>query len=387
MDVVVSNLVNHRSGRVRTSQRELQRQPTCDPDQLQLLVRSCSERQVSAKDIMSGDFLSKLASENVGAFLNLAPSRQVAPARKLTWASACSGSGGDKLVQAAMASAYKEQGIAIEFETVFDCEIDTGKQKYLQQSQESLQPGLRPCLFKDIGELGNQTAECVVHGANCRVPGADVLCCCTSCRDVAKPNTKNKSDGSVFKQTTSAGGSAQTWKGFLAYLEVHRPVLFFFENSDTISDVNNAPTGRDRHSHLDLLLSEIASRGYETQPMVLKSSFFGLPQSRRRLYLVGVLTRSCQALDFSRRTLKHIFTTFRGFVHVGQRKPPCASDLLLPDSDPCVEVELQSRLSRPIKKHKYDVKKYQQMFVSEGLCFFIVFSSLFDRPNAIFIIS
>ena len=64
------------------------------------------------------------------------------------------------------------------------------------------------------------------------------------------------------------------------------------------------------------------------------------------------------------------FTTFRCFLSVGQRKPPCAGDLLLPDSDPCVEVELQSRLSRPIKKHKYDVKKYQQMFVSEGLCFF-----------------
>ena len=46
----------------------------------------------------------------------------------------------------------------------------------------------------------------------------------------------------------------------------------------------------------------------------------------------------------------------------------CASDVLLPDSDPCVEAELQSRLSRPIKKQKYDVKKYQQMFVTEGLC-------------------
>lgn len=53
---------------------------------------------MSASDIMSGDLLPKLASENVGVFHELSRFRQFASARVLTWASVCSGLGGDKLV-------------------------------------------------------------------------------------------------------------------------------------------------------------------------------------------------------------------------------------------------------------------------------------------------
>ena len=361
-----SALVKNRCKRGLPRQRDLRRQPTCDPCQLKLLVGRGSKRQVAASDIMNGEFLPKLASENVGAFLELAPSRQVAPARQLTRASACSGSGGDKLVQRAMASAYQSQGIAIEFETLFDCEIDTGKIKYLKMLQESINPGVSPCLFKDICQLGCQAAECVVHDGKCPVRGADIFVCCTSRKDVARPNTKNKSDVGVFQKNMSPGGSAQTWQGFLNYLEAHRPAVFFYENSDVIAD-DTPSTGQAKNSSRDVLLSEIASRGYEAQPMTLASEFFGVPQSRRRFYMMGVLTKSCQALDFSRRSFQDIFATFRAFLQVTQRMPPCANDLLLPDSDPCVEAELQRRLSKPVRKSKYDVKKYQQMFGSHGL--------------------
>ena len=40
---------------------------------------------------------------------------------------------------------------------------------------------------------------------------------------------------------------------------------------------------------------------------------------------------------------------------------------MLSDSDPYVGVALQSRLSKPPKNVKYDVKKYQQMFAANGL--------------------
>ena len=352
------------SGRVQASGRVLQRQPTCDAGTLASVAKRASLLQVSASDIMNGDFLPKLAVENIGAFTELAPSREVAPARVLTWASACSGSGGDKVVQAAMASAYKSEGVAVEFETVFDCEEDVEKQKYLQKLQEALHPGLRPCLFKDISQLGGETAECVVHDGNrCRVRGVDIFICCTSCKDVSKAN---KPEGSVFKPKKSVGGSAQSYRGFLDYLETHRPAVFFFENVDAITD-NVSTGGQPARSSQDVLLSDLASRGYECQPMTLASAFFWVPHSRRRWFLTGVLTKNSRALDFSRRALKDIFATFRAFLQVGQRKPPCASNLLLPDSDPCAEAELQSRLSKPVKIFKYAVQKYQQMFESHGL--------------------
>ena len=44
----------------------------------------------------------------------------------------------------------------MEFETVFDCEIDKVKQQYLRVLQETVDPGVKPCLFKDIGQLGDE---------------------------------------------------------------------------------------------------------------------------------------------------------------------------------------------------------------------------------------
>ena len=325
-------------------QRGLKRKPTCDETQTRSLVESCGARQVVADDIMKGLFLPKLAEENIPCYEVLAPGRKVAPARRLKWGSACSGSGGDKLVQKAMAAAYKKAGIDMEFETVFDCEIDKGKQDYLRVLQETVDPGVRPCLFKDIGQLGDEKGECVVHGGWCFVPGADILCCCTSCKDVAKPNTRNRSDAqsdaSVFTQNTSAGGTAQTWKGFLNYLERHRPAVFFFENSDTISD--NVLIAQ-------VMFNDLSSRGYEAQHMTMYSHSYGVPQARRRFYMVGVLTHSCEALDWRDRSVKTVFATFGAFLRCGQRQPPCASSLLLPDSDPYVGAALQSRMLKPPK--------------------------------------
>jgi len=356
-------------------QRGLERKPTCDEDQTRALIACASVRQVEADDIMKGKFLPKLAEENIPCYEELAPGREVAPARRLKWASACSGSGGDKLVQKAMAAAYKKVGIDMEFETVFDCEIDKAKQQYLRVLQETVDPDAQPCLFKDIGQLGDEKAECVVHGGRCCVPAADILCCCTSCKDVAKPNTRNRSDAasdaSVFTQNTSAGGTAQTWKGFLNYLERHRPAVFFFENSDTIADNNphqQKKEGTAERSHRQVMYNDLSSRGYEAVHMIVYSNCFGVPQNRRRFYMVGVLTHSCEALDWKgERSVQEVFATFCAFLRCGQRRPPCASSLVLSDSDPYVGAALQSRLSKPPKNVKYDVKKYQQMFAANGL--------------------
>lgn len=352
--------------KIARSQRSLRREPTCDAATLDAAVLRWGACQVSAEAIMNGDFLPQMAAAHVQAFAELAPGREVAPVRTLTWASACSGSGGDKLVQRAMATAYNNSGIAMNFKTVFDCEVDIGKREYLQKLQQSVDSSVQPCLFKDVCDLAHARAECVVHDRKCVVSGVDVFVCCTSCKDVSRVNTHNKSTGLVLKQKESSGGSAQTFQGMLAYLEAHRPTLFFFENVDAISDTEPV-NGQSQISNQDLVLSEFASRGYEAQPMMLESHFFGLPQSRRRFYVAGVLTRANPAIDFSQRSIEVIFSTFRSFLKVCQRKPPCASKLLLPDSDPCVESELQRRLSKPASRCTYDVNKYQAMFAAWGL--------------------
>ena len=79
----------------------------------------------------------------------------------------------------------------------------------------------------------------------------------------------------------SKGGSAQTWQGMLAYLDGHRPSLVFWENADGSEAV--ATDSKAAQSNVDIVLADLASRGYEAQKCTVNSVSFGLPQSRQRV--------------------------------------------------------------------------------------------------------
>ena len=97
-------------------------------------------------------------------------------------------------------------------------------------------------------------------------------------------------------------------------------------------------------SNLDLASAELAGRGYEHQTMIAEASSFGLPQSRRRLFLVAVLTVANPAITFEDRSVQVTFATLRSLIGCTQRKAVCATELLLHPDDNAVDEELNNRL-------------------------------------------
>ena len=97
-------------------------------------------------------------------------------------------------------------------------------------------------------------------------------------------------------------------------------------------------------SNADLLLSEFSSRGYEGQRMTLDAHSFGLPQHRRRMWVLVVRVVANARATFVDRQIDQVFVTFCACVSACQRAAPCASGVLLVDDDPAVAAELERRL-------------------------------------------
>ena len=148
----------------------------------------------------------------------------------------------------------------------------------------------------------------------------------------------SKQSRAILRQHWSPGGSAQTFHGLLAYIDRCPPNLVIYENADSMDEGSG-------ESNVDILLSEFSSRGYEGQRMTLDAQSFGLPQHRRRTWVLFVRVVANSRVTFVDRGIDRMFVTFCACVSACQRAAPCASGVLLVDDDPAVEAELERRLA------------------------------------------
>ena len=109
----------------------------------------------------------------------------------------------------------------------------------------------------------------------------------------------------VFQQTEGKGGSAQTFKGLLAYVW---PMLFIYENVDSIDDKVSASA----ETNCDILLKSMAALGYAGQKLMTDAQEFGLPCRRRRLYILFIREASPK-LCFQRRSLSQVSASSSAF--------------------------------------------------------------------------
>ena len=173
-----------------------------------------------------------------------------------------------------MEQAYHDAGFDTIFTQAFACEVDGLKRKWIhgviyhgKGQEDSI------CIFRDIVQLGQATALCWTHSRNCKVPSVDILVVGTSCKDMSKLNPQHAQNRAILAMPSSGGGSAQTFHGLLSYTSAHRPCLLLFENVDAMDD-GGGDDGRG--SNMDVMLSEMASRGYEGQQFLVDSTEFGV---------------------------------------------------------------------------------------------------------------
>ena len=317
--------------------RKLERQLSIDPAAAQEHARECSSRRVSVAALRDGTALPLLAREHCESFRKLLGpdcDDRLAPPRRITYGTACTGSAADILSFRALEAAYQQHIPCFEVACTFNCESNAFKRKW-GMAMHGLCPGTAsnpPCWFKDISCLHEGTAACCQHNepGGCPVPAVDIFVCATSCKDFSNANRKH---------TRPGGESARTLSGMIKYLDRFRPPLFLFENVDSIDGTASGQACSD----MDIAMNSWASIGYECQRVVVNSKEFGIPASRSRMLVIGMQTMSNAAFDFSERPLNVVFSTLRSLIRLCQRAHSCASGVLLPSDHPAVRMELQRR--------------------------------------------
>lgn len=151
-------------------------------------------------------------------------------------------------------------------ECVFTSEIKPHAISILQQNHPN---------EKIIGDITKVDANCI--------PDFDILCAGFPCQ--------------AFSAAGKREGFADT-RGTLFFdveriLKAKRPKGFILENVEGL--VNH-----DKGRTLQVILSHLDSIGYKVSYKVLNSKFFGVPQERKRIYIVGTFWKKVSLEDFQK---------------------------------------------------------------------------------------
>lgn len=105
------------------------------------------------------------------------------------------------------------------------------------------------------------------------MPSGDVLLGGFPCQDFSSSGTKEGLSGT----------RGQLYQVLVDYMAVHRPKIVVAENVPHLARLR-------RGAYLSAILADFEAQGYDFDVWSLYAPDFGLPQSRRRLFLVGVRT-------------------------------------------------------------------------------------------------
>ncbi|MBQ8348472.1 MAG: DNA (cytosine-5-)-methyltransferase [Ruminococcus sp.] len=156
------------------------------------------------------------------------------------------------------------------FECVGWCEID----KFAQKAYRALYDTGGETFYEDITKID--------YGS---MPDFDLLVggpCCQSFSVAGRRLAFEDDRGNLFFD-------------YIRILEVRRPKYFIAENVPNLLGISQGECWK-------IILEKISELGYSMCWRVLNSAGFGIPQSRRRLFLVGYLGERCPAeiLSFGR---------------------------------------------------------------------------------------
>lgn len=143
-------------------------------------------------------------------------------------------------------------------ETVFLCEKNSFCRKVLQKRFPTVP------LKGDISGISNEDAEAI--------PAAEVWCGGFPCQDVSLANQG--------KRLGLQGARSGLFFEFARLVDIAKPEWIVLEN---VPGLFNSNGGEDFRAVLD----ELVTLGYGVSWRVLDAKYFGTPQRRRRVYLVG----------------------------------------------------------------------------------------------------
>jgi len=166
-------------------------------------------------------------------------------------------------------------GISFGISHCFSCENVDFKQDFIL---DHWNPEL---FFPDLMKLHLDSTE-DIRGRSCGVPPVDVFVCGIECDSISALSCNASKNRTCIE--LEAGRTGSTAAACMRYVRKHRPAVWIAENVKSLA--TKGPDGKSNLSQLITLANEV---GYLVRAQVMETQRYGLPQSRSRYYLVGVL--------------------------------------------------------------------------------------------------
>lgn len=148
----------------------------------------------------------------------------------------------------------------------FDLAFERNGDKVVAQSE--IDKHCSQVLGKHFPDVPNLSDVRGVDGRNYR--GIDVICGGSPCQDVSQAG----------RRAGLAGERSSLWFEFARIIEEAKPKIFLFEN---VTGLLTSNQGRDFGS----IIGSMAELGYAVCWRILDSQYAGVPQRRRRVFIVG----------------------------------------------------------------------------------------------------
>ena len=331
--------------------RSLTRQLTVERGAAEAMMKKNQSEILSGTAFKNGSLLGDLARSHVRSFREVLPDNHKPMSGLRTWATLCSGSEGAHFVMQEVELAMGAWNTAsgqepLQLVQLFACESVAIKRKWIHHvvnGPRKAKGQKAMCIYTDILHMGQRTAFCETHDKECEIPGVDILLVSTSCKDLSLLSSAARNfTEPVLDMDTSPGGSADTFGGFLGYLDVRPASLIIYENSDQMVDDHAAPAEKTNE---DVFLAKMSARFYECSNVIINAKLYGCPQTRRRFFAVCLRT-AVGIIDFRTRTVFDQLRTMILLLQGCKRACPPALDLLLPDDDFALQVELCAMLEK-----------------------------------------
>ena len=220
----------------------------------------------------------------------------------------------------------------VKYETVWSCENDANKQKWIKYMHQNES---QTCIFDDIESLHHMVCKCVVHPdvPVCPVPeprGERLAVAGFSCKDLSSLNKRARRAG-TSALANGTGSSAKTLRGLLLYLETSNMYVWVGENLDDLDKVFSV--------NRQFMLQELGNIGWVADTVSLDSSQLGAPTARKRAYIIAINCYKCNlSPEDSRKLLTSIVTCIQKLV-----VPMLPlTDFLLEDNDPYMQTFFES---------------------------------------------
>lgn len=292
---------------------------------------------------MASHMVRKLAAQGVSRFASNMD--HMPGTAKL--ASACSGSEGWYEAMSQPFEIFGDMHMKhFNFDVAFVCEKAPMKQNYLLNLPH-ISVNSACCCFDNVMNLKNKTARCIRHDRDCEVPEEDIFsfACGFSCCPYSKLNPKaNSSRGAVARVDSGespASDGVDTALGNFEYISKARPLMSFMENVEEFDDEpqdDEAALMKFIESNMAYLRSKFEDEGFILASFLMNARDYGLPQSRKRMYLVAIPLDHPSLVTVPTPMLSGEIEMIVRALMLPTR---ALAEFLLQDDDPCVSAELE----------------------------------------------